>query len=174
MDEMDESTRVERWNKIKETWIFHNPKWLKFALFTFPWFAGLLSGLLTLTTKWVIMLIVHLTESNNLKSVFTYLMVLAMPIWGVSFLFTLNLGFKYFDISYVVPIFKASLVFHNTMCGGILLQEFFIYPVFNISMYGVGIFIIIIGILTMLIPNEKHGLKNASAHQKEEISTLLN
>ena len=114
----------------------------------------------------------HLEESDILTSLFTYWLMLAIPWIGLTSLTTLNFGFKYFDSLYVVPIFKASLVFHNTMWGGVLLREFFIYPLFDLCMYAVGIFTIIIGILTLLLMNENQNANKSEIKSDTEMKML--
>lgn len=120
-------------------------------MFSFPWFAGFTSGMLALVAKCFMMLVVKIGEKENYSFFFTYVIFASLLLFIFGELYTLNLGLKYFDTSYIIPIFKASIVFHNTMCGGVLLQEFFVYKPLHISMYAVGILICIIGILVMLI-----------------------
>ena len=101
------------------------------------------------------MLLSRYEENDMFTSMFTWCLIFAVPCIAATSLFTLNVGFKYFDSLYIVPLYKASLVFHNTMCGGVLLQEFFIYPTEDLCMYGVGIITIIVGILALLTLNTK-------------------
>lgn len=155
----DELDRIHNLEMAKAESMVNNPKWLKIPVFVFPWFAGFVSGMLALFAKCTIMLAVHIMKSDNSKSPFTYIIFLCTPIFIISELVTLNLGLKYFDTSLVIPIFKASIVFHNTMCGGVLLQEFFHYEAFHIWMYALGITVCIIGILIMLVTNDTNKAK---------------
>lgn len=134
-----EDTRISNLDECRKVCIVHNPRWLNVPLFAFPWFSGFFSGVLTLIAKCTIMLAVHLFEEDNSKSAFTYVIFISLPVFVLLEISTLNLGFKYFDTCNVVPIFKASIVFHNTICGGILLQEFFEFRRVNILMYAIGI-----------------------------------
>jgi hypothetical protein len=133
-----------------------NPKWLKLSIFTYPWFTGFMAGTLSLTAKCEMMIITNMNDSENYSDLFAYFFALIPLILAVSEVICLNIGLKYFETIYVVPIFKASIVFHNTMCGGVLLQEFFIYKSLHLWMYVIGILICIGGILVMLIPKEKN------------------
>ncbi|CAI2367873.1 unnamed protein product [Moneuplotes crassus] len=128
---------------------FCNPHWLKLAVFAFPWFSGFMSGMTSLFAKCTIMTFSHLKDNSS--SALTFIIPILLLVTAIGEIVSLNLGFKYFDTAIVVPIFKASIVFHNTMCGGLLLQEFFNYNNLNIMMYIVGITICIIGILIMLL-----------------------
>ena len=140
-DQEIEHDRIEKLKQTKEECMVHNPKWLSIPVFAFPWFAGLTSGMLALSAKCTMMLITHIAEEDNYTSFFTYVIFVSTPVFVLGEVLTLNLGLKYFDTCYVIPIFKASIVFHNTMCGGVLLQEFFHYRTLHISMYIVGILI---------------------------------
>lgn len=133
----------------------HNPKWLKLSIFTYPWFAGFMAGMTALTAKWGMMIITHMGNHENYSDPFAYFFAVIPLIFAILEVAILNIGFKYFETTYVIPIFKASIVFHNTMCGGVLLQEFFSYKTFHLWMYSIGILIWIGGILIMLAPREK-------------------
>lgn len=155
-----EEVRVQMWvkyrlEKLKKEWMVHNPKWLKLSIFTYPWFAGFMAGLTALTAKWGMMIITNMNDYENYSDPFAYFFAVIPWIFAISELAILNIGFKYFETTYIIPIFKASIVFHNTMCGGVLLQEFFIYKAIHLWMYSIGILIWIGGILIMLVPKEK-------------------
>lgn len=154
-DNADEIIRLQRYREAKEQCLVHNPKWLKVAVFTFPWAAGFMSGMMALTAKCCMMLLSHISDKENYAAPFTYVIVGFVLIFSVTEITLLNIGFKYFDTAIVIPIFKASIVFHNTMCGGVLMQEFFTYDSLHLWMYALGILICIVGILCMLVPKEK-------------------
>lgn len=97
-----------------------------------------MSGMLTLAAKCTIMLMVKIYDEENYSSPFTYIIFIITPMFVIAEMTTLNLGLKYFDSCYVIPIFKASIVFHNTMCGGVLLQEFYGYRSLQIWMFLLG------------------------------------
>ena len=151
----NEKERIELLSQAKKKTFVHNPRWLKLWVFALPWFAGFMSGLLGLSAKCSIMLGTHMTENHNYKSPFTYILFCLPVIFIISELTLLNLGLRLFETWYIIPIFKASVVFHNTMWGGILLQEFFDFKVLHMIMFSVGILICIWGILVMLVPPEK-------------------
>ena len=161
MDETSEEFRVRNLQAAKEQCFFKSPRWLKFAVFCLPWFAGFMSGMLALTAKWTLNLVVHM-DRDNAGHVLTYVIFALTFMFLILQLTTQNLSLKYFDVSYVIPVFQASVVFHNTMCGGILLQEFFNYKPLNIVMFSVGIFIWIIGILVLIIPKQKQAANSES------------
>lgn len=52
---------------------------------------------------------------DNSSSALTYVIPILLLVTAIGEIVSLNLGFKYFDTAIVVPIFKASIVFHNTM-----------------------------------------------------------
>jgi len=98
VSEMDlEKQRISNLSTAKRECLVHDPKWLKFCIYAFPWFAGFMSGMLALVAKCAMMLIFNLGDSENSSSPFTYIIFVAVPIFVVSELFTLNLGLKYFD-----------------------------------------------------------------------------
>ena len=152
----DEQLRVKLLESVKQDTLVHDPKWLKVGVFALPWFAGFMTGMLGLTAKCSIMLGVHMAANHNYASPFTYIIFLLVPFFVVSELSLLNLALRMFDTCYVIPIFKASMVFHNTMCGGVLLQEFFEFKMLHMFIYGVGISICVLGILVMLVPPEQN------------------
>ena len=95
----------------------------------------------------------NFSESNDYA--LTYILPSIVVFSSLTEILAINYGFKYFDTALVVPIFKASIVFHNTMWGGVLLKEFFYYSALNIVMYSIGIFVCILGILIMLMAREQ-------------------
>ena len=149
-----EEERIDILTKVKKECLFTNPQWLKLPIAVYPWFSGFFSGLLALTAKWGIMLMVHITEGDNAKYFTPYLMLLLKPVLTIGEIYCLNLGLRLFDTCYVMPIFKASVVFHHMLCGGVLLQEFFLFSTLGIVMFIIGMIICIGGILIMLVPHE--------------------
>lgn len=138
---LTEIAKIDTLKALKEEVLVQDPKWLKVAVFALPWFAGFMSGMLGLSAKCGIMLAVHMSENGNSQNPFTYIILGLPPLFVASELSLLNMGLKMFDTCYIIPIFKASIVFHNTMCGGILLQEFFTFKLLHMFMFSVGIFI---------------------------------
>lgn len=110
-----EEERIEILTKVKKECVFTNPQWLKVPVAVYPWFSGFFSGLLALTAKCGIMLLVHIHEGDNAKYFTPYLMIILKPVLTIGELFLLNMGLKYFDTCYVMPIFKASVVFHHML-----------------------------------------------------------
>lgn len=110
-----ELERIYSLEKAKKSALVQNPKWLKICIFALPWFAGFMSGLLALHAKCTIMLALKFSEDDNSKSPFTYLIFIFTPCFIIFELSLLNIGLRYFDTCYIIPIFKASMVFHNTM-----------------------------------------------------------
>lgn len=172
-DYTDELVRIQKYQEAKEQCFIHNSKWLKVAVFTFPWFAGFMSGMMALTAKCCMMLLSHITDKANYSAPFTYVIVAFVLIFSVTEITILNLGFRYFDTAIVIPIFKASIVFHNTMCGGVLMQEFFTYDSLHLWMYALGILICIIGILFMLVPKERQIKKKLFSLVKSPTEPLI-
>lgn len=166
----------EDWKSVSNAWnysgdirerrpIFRNPNWLKLAVFSFPWFAGFMSGMTSLFAKCTIMLLSHFGKNSHFA--LTYIIPILLLLSAVMEILSLNLGFKYFDTAVVVPIFKASIVFHNTMWGGILLAEFYTYSTLSTIMYILGIAIWIIGILIMLV-NQTRTRRTLQVNPDEE------
>ena len=62
-----EEERIEILTKVKKECVFTNPQWLKVPIAVFPWFSGFFSGLLALTAKCGIMLLLHIHEGDNAK-----------------------------------------------------------------------------------------------------------
>ena len=92
-----EEERIEILTKVKKECVFTNPQWLKVPIAVFPWFSGFFSGLLALTAKCGIMLLLHIHEGDNAKYFTPYLMLILKPVLTIGELFFLNMGLKYFD-----------------------------------------------------------------------------
>lgn len=135
--------------------IFQNLRWLRLPVVTFPWFAGFMSGMTSLFAKWTIMILSNFYDNSD--SCWSYLIPVLLWKTAVSEMVFLNLGFKYFDTAVVIPIFKASIEFHNTMWGGVLLAEFRKFTVLSTFMYALGILVCILGILIMLVNCKREG-----------------
>mmetsp|Transcript_340 Transcript_340/g.341 ORF Transcript_340/g.341 Transcript_340/m.341 type:complete len:86 (+) Transcript_340:78-335(+) len=70
-----------------------------------------------------------------------------------------------------MPIFKASVVFHHMICGGVMLQEFFNFSLLQIMMFIVGMLICIAGIFVMLLPHltPKNEIMSPETEDKEAV-----
>jgi hypothetical protein len=64
-----------------------------------------------------------------------------------------------------IPVFQASIILNNVLCGGIIFQEFYKYTFGNMCILFVGFCICMVGIAVIIMKNNmlsKSGVEEAS------------
>lgn len=71
----------------------------------------------------------------------------------VSELYFLNMSLKCYDQMETIPLFQASIILNNVLCGGVIFQEFAKYTFGNMCILFAGVCICMAGIAVIIMKN---------------------
>lgn len=163
-------------NQTLLEYIFKNPRLRFLPLLVYPYFGPFLASVNLMFTRCIFGFMSATPDEghSNFEGVGPFMYVSFIPIGGIGAYIIINKALQHYDTVYVVPLFKVGDLFHSFMTGGIFLREMGEYTPIEEIYFMMGGLICVIGILVLLLGNDRNEKEKMDANKGITESELKN